>query len=215
MLSIFSELIHDKVEIYMDYFTPYGNSFDKAFDNLDKGIQICREMNLSLSNEKCNMMTNEGILLGHHLSSKWIEVEKNKVKIITLLPTPLKPKYIRIFLGHVGYYRRFIKEFSKVASPFFTLLSKDVDYCWTLNCQQAFETIKERLSTAPVLQCPNWDLPFHIHTDASDKSVRVVMGQNEDNKPYEIYFISKNLVGAELNYIITEKEFFSSSSCSQ
>jgi hypothetical protein len=88
----------------------------------------------------------------------------------------------------------------------FTLLSKDVDYCWTLNCQQDFETIKEKLSTAPVLQGPNWALPFHIHTDASDKSVGAVLGQDEDNKPYAIYFISKNLVGAELNYIVTEKE---------
>jgi hypothetical protein len=189
----------------MDDFTPYGKSFDEALDNLDKVLQRCREMNLSLSNEKCNMMMNEGIVLGHHLSSRGIEVDKNKIKIITLLPTPLKPKDIRSFLGHAGYYRRFIKDFSKIASPLFTLLSKDVDYCWTLNCQQDFETIKEKLSTAPVLQGPNWALPFHIHTDASDKVVGAVLGQNEDNKPYAIYFISKNLVGAELNYTVTEK----------
>jgi hypothetical protein len=206
ILNIFSELIHDKVEIYMDDFTPYGNSFDEALDNLDKVLQRCREMNLSLSNEKCNMMMNEGIVLGHHLSSRGIEVDKDKIKIITLLPTPLKPKDVRRFLGHARYYRRFIKDFSKIASPLFTLLSKDVDYCWTLNCQQDFETIKEKLSTAPVLQGPNWALPFHIHTDASDKVVGAVLGQNEDNKPYAIYFISKNMVGAEINYIVTEKE---------
>jgi hypothetical protein len=172
ILNIFSELIHDKVEIYMDDFTPYGNSFDEALDNLDKVLQRCREMNLSLSNEKCNMMMNEGIVLGHHLSSRGIEVDKEKIKIITLLPTPLKPKDVRRFLGHAGYYRRFIKDFSKIASPLFTLLSKDVEYCWTLNCQQAFETIKEKLTTAPVLQGPNWSLPFHIHTDASEQVCR-------------------------------------------
>jgi hypothetical protein len=93
----------------MDDFTPYGNSFHEALENLDKVLQRCREMSLSLSNEKINMMMNEGIVIGHHLSSRRIEVDKNKVKIITLLPTPLKPKYIRSFLGHEGYYRRFIK----------------------------------------------------------------------------------------------------------
>jgi hypothetical protein len=112
----------------MDEFTPYGNSFDEALDNLDKVLQRCREMNLSLSNEKCNMMMNEGIVLGHHLFSRGIEVDKEKIKIITLLPTPLKPKYVRRFLGHVGYYRRFIKDFSKISSPLFTLLSKYVKY---------------------------------------------------------------------------------------
>jgi hypothetical protein len=151
------------------------------------------------------MMMNEGIVLGHHLSSRWIEVDKNKVKIITLISTPLKPKNIRSFLRHAGYYRRFIKDFGKITSPLFTLLSKVVYYCWTLNYQEEFETLKEKLSTAPALQGPNWALPFHIHTDASDKFVGAVMGQDEDKKPYEIYFISKNLASAELNYTATEK----------
>ena len=139
----------------MDEFTPYGKSFDEVLDNLDKFLQRYREMNISLSSEKCNMMMNEVIVLGHHLSSKRIEVDKNKIKIITLLPTPLKPKYIKSFLGHAGYYKRFIKDFSKIVSPMFTLLSKDVDYCWTPNVQQDFETIKEKLSTSPMLQGPN------------------------------------------------------------
>jgi len=153
------------------------------------------------------MMMNEGIFLGHHMSCRGIEVDKNKVKITTLLPAPMKQKDIRIFLGHVGYYMRFIKEFSKIASPLFNLLSKDVDYCWTLNCQQAFETIKETLSKTLVLHGPNWTLPFHIHIDASDRSIGVILGKNEDEKLDAIYFISKNLFGAELNYTVTGKEF--------
>jgi hypothetical protein len=189
----------------MDEFIPYGNLFDEALHNLDKVIQRCREMNVSLSNEKCNMMMNEGIVLGHHLSSRGIEGDKEKIKIATLLPTPLKPKDVTNFLGHAGYYRRFIKDFSKIASPIFNLLTKEVEYCWTMNCQQAFETIKEKLTTSPILQVPNWSLLFHIHTDALEIYVGAVLGQDEDNKPYAIYFISKNLVGAKLNYIVTEK----------
>jgi hypothetical protein len=114
---------------------------------------------------------NEGIVLGHDFSSKGIELDKNKIKIIALLPTPLKPKDVKIFLVHVGYYRRFIKEFSKIVSLHFTLLSKDVDYYWTLIYQESFETIKEIFTTYHVLQGPNWNLPFHIHIDASDKII--------------------------------------------
>jgi hypothetical protein len=142
-------------------------------------------MNLSLSNEKFNMMMNEWIVLGHHLSSQGIEVDKEKIKIITLLPTPLKPKRVRSFLGHVGYYMRFIKDFSKIASPLCTMFSKYVEYCWT-HCQQNFETIDEKLTTALVLQGPNWCLTFHIHTNASNKFVGEILEHGEDNKPYEI-----------------------------
>jgi hypothetical protein len=189
----------------MDDFTPYGNSFYESLENLGKVLQRCREMNLSIRKIKCNMMMKEGIVLGHHLSFIGIEVEKNKIKIISLLPTPMKTKYVRSLFGHVGYYRRFIKDFSKIASPLFNLLSKYVDCCWTLNYQQDFETTKEKLSTAHVLQGPNWDLPFHIHIDASDKVVGAILGKNEDKKTFAIYFISKILAGANLNYTVTEK----------
>jgi hypothetical protein len=129
----------------MDYFTAYGNSFDEALINLDKFFQRHKEMNLSLSHEKCNMLMNEGVILGHHLSSRSIEEDQTKVKIIKHLPTPLKQNYVGSFLGHAGYYRRFIKYFIKLASPIFTLLSKDIEFYWTSQCQKEFENIKEKL----------------------------------------------------------------------
>jgi hypothetical protein len=121
-------LVHDTIEIYMDDFTPYGNSFQESLTNLENVLKRCEEMNLSLSNEKCNMLMSEGIVLGHHISSRGIEVDQAKVNIIKYLPKPQKKKYVRSFLGHAGYYQRFIKYFSKLASPLFTLLSKDIDF---------------------------------------------------------------------------------------
>jgi hypothetical protein len=114
---------------------------------------------------------------------------------------------VRIFLGHAGYYRRFIENFTKIVAPMFGLLIKDVDFSWTEQCQTAFETLKDKLYVAPVLRGPNWTLPFHISTDASDTAIGGVLGQKEDQQSYAIYFVSKNLSPTELNYTVTEKEF--------
>jgi hypothetical protein len=83
------------------------------------------------------------------------------------------------FLGHVGYYRRFIENFTKIVAPMFKLLAKDVDFSWDSHCQNAFEVLKEKLSTTPVLRGPNWSLPFHIFTDASDTTLGVVLGKRK------------------------------------
>ena len=122
------------------------------------------------------------------------------------MPIPKTQKEVRSFLGYASYYRRFIEHFSRIASPLFKLLAKDTPFNWNENCQKAFETLKEKLSTTPVLKGPNWTLSFHIFTDASDTAVGASLGQKEESCNYAIYFISKNLTLAELNYTVTEKE---------
>eukprot|EP00253_Pinus_taeda_P030101 PITA_30101 len=206
VLAIFADLIHDCVEVYMDDFLVYDNSFDHALDNLERVLKRCIESNLSLSNEKCFMMLNEGIVLGHYISSQGITVDPAKIQIIVDLPIPQNQRAVRSFLGYASYYRRFIEHFSKLALPLFKLLSKDVNFSWNENCQHAFDLLKQKLSTAPILRGPNWSLPFHIFTDASDTAVGASLGQKEEACTYAIYFISKNLTPAELNYTVTEKE---------
>jgi hypothetical protein len=114
---------------------------------------------------------------------------------------------VRIFLGHVIYYQQFIENFTNIVAPMFGLLIKDVDFVWTEQCQAAFETLKAKLSVAPVLRGPNWALPFHISIDAFDTAIGGVLGKKEYKNPYAIYFVRKNLSPAELNYTVTEKEF--------
>jgi hypothetical protein len=114
---------------------------------------------------------------------------------------------VRIFLGHAEYYRRFIENFTKIVAPMFGLLIKDVDFVWTEQCQTAFETLKYKMSMAPVLRGPNWTLPFHISIDASDTAIGGVLGKKEGQQSYAIYFVSKNLSLVELNYTVIEKEF--------
>ena len=176
VLAIFADLVHDCVEVYMDDFSIYGNSFEHALENLEKVLKRCIEANLSLSNEKCFMMLNEGIVLGHYISFQGIKVHPAKIQIIVDLPIPQNQREVRSFLGYASYYRRFIEHFSKISLPLFKLLTKDVLFNWNENCQQAFEVLKKKLSTALVLRGPNWSLPFHIFTDASDTAVGASLG---------------------------------------
>jgi hypothetical protein len=207
VLGIFADLIHDCVEVYMDDFTVYGNTYQEALDNLEKVLIRCQEMNVSLSHEKCKILLTLGVVLGNHVSSEGIKVNPTKIEVIFRLPPPKIQKEVRIFLGHAKYYLWFIENFTKIAAPMFGLLIKDVDFVWTEHCQTAFETLKAKLSVAPVLRGPNWTLPFHISTDASDTTIGGVLGQKEDQQSYAIYFVSKNLSPTELNYTVTEKEF--------
>lgn len=145
------------------------------------------------------MMMHEGIVLGHHISIKGIQVDPAKIEVIQNLPTPIKQKDIRIFLGHAGYYKRFIKDFNKIAGPLYSLLTKDMEFNWTSSCNEAFLKLKHALTQALVLKGPNWSLLFHIHTDASDYAIGAVLGHKIDNLENVIYFISKNMQGPKLN----------------
>ena len=115
----------------MDDFTVYGNTYQEALDNLEKVLIRCQEMNLSLSHEKCKMLLTEGVVLGHHISSKGIKVDPTKIEVIIRIRAPKTQKEVIIFLGHAKYYRRFIENFTKLFAPMFGLLIKDVDFLWT------------------------------------------------------------------------------------
>ena len=163
----------------MDYFMAYGNTFQEALDNLEKVLIRCQEMNLSLSHEKCKMLLTEGIVLRHHDLSQGIKVDPTKIEVIVGLPSPKTQKEVRRFLGHVGYYHRFIENFTKIVAPMFKLLTKDVEFQWTESCQNAFEILKAKLLVAPILRGPDWSLPFHIFIDASDTTIGGVLGKKE------------------------------------
>jgi hypothetical protein len=133
-------------------------------------------------------------------------VDKVKIEVIEQLPPPTNVKGIHSFLGHAGFYRRFIQIFSQIARSLMHLLAKDVPFIFMKECLQSFHTLKEALVSTPVIQPPDWHIPFEIMCDASDYAVGPVLDQSKDKKHYAISYASKTLTGPQLNYATTEKE---------
>ena len=176
-------------------------------ENLCKVLERRQEKNLMLNWEKCHFMVTQGIVLGHIVSKKGIEVDKSKVELISNLPTPKCVRDIRSFLGHVGFYRRFIKYFSAITRPLCNFLAKEVLFARSQACKAAFDKLKTMLVSPPIMRSPNWNLPSEIMCDASDYAIGAILGQREDKKAFVIYYASKTLDSAQANYTTMEKEF--------
>jgi hypothetical protein len=150
-------------------------------------------------------MVREGIVLGHLVSERGIEVHRAKIEVIERLPPPINIKGIQSFLGHCGFYRRFIKYFSYIARRLTNLLAKDVPFEFDDACLKSFNILKEALICALIIQPPDWSLPFEIMCDASNYAMGAVLGQKKDRNHHAIAYASKTLTGAQLNYSTTKK----------
>ncbi|GJS91518.1 reverse transcriptase domain-containing protein [Tanacetum coccineum] len=148
----------------------------------------------------------EGIVLGHKISKFGIKVDLAKVDVIAKLPHSTSFKGIRSFLGHVGFYHRFIQDFFKIARPMTHLLEKETPFIFLKECIEEFNILKKKLTEAPILVAPDWDLPFEIMCDASDYAVGAVLGQRKTKHFQPIHYASKTMTDAQAHYTTTEKE---------
>ncbi|RDX71933.1 Retrovirus-related Pol polyprotein, partial [Mucuna pruriens] len=176
MTSIFSDLLQECMEVFMDDCTVYVDSF-ACLENLSKVLTRCIDTNLVLNFEKCHFMVIGGIVLGHLVSNRGIKVEKSKIDIITSLPNPTSMQEVHSFLGHVGFYKRFIKNFSKTTLLLSKLLQKDVKFKFGQPYIEAFQELKSRLTSAPILQARNWELPFELMHSAFNSALGAILGQ--------------------------------------
>ncbi|GJW86694.1 reverse transcriptase domain-containing protein [Tanacetum coccineum] len=206
IMAIFYDMIKKTMEVFMDDLSVFGNSFGTCLSHLDKMLKRCEDTNLCLNWEKSHFMVKEGIVLGHKISKNGIEVDKAKVDVIAKLPHPTTVKGIRSFLGHAGFYRRFIQDFSKIARPMTRLLEKDTSFFFSKECIEAFQTLKKKLTEAPILVAPDWDLPFELMCDASDFAIGAVLGQHKTKHFQPIHYASKTMTDAQAHYTTTEKE---------
>ncbi|GJT09070.1 putative nucleotidyltransferase, ribonuclease H [Tanacetum coccineum] len=183
MTTIFHDMVEDFMEVFMDDFSIFGNSFDCCLANLDRMLARW-----------------------HKISRAGIEVDRAKIDVIAKLPYPTNVKGVRNFLGHAGFYRRFIKDFSMISKPMTQLLMKDAKFDFSDDCKKAFNILKEKLTTTPIIISPDWNEPFELMCDASDFAVGAVLGKRIDEKFKPIYYASKTLNNAQENYTTTKKE---------
>ncbi|RDY07929.1 Retrovirus-related Pol polyprotein, partial [Mucuna pruriens] len=165
MLSIFSDLLEECMEVFMDDITMYADTFEECLGNLSRVLKRCMETNLVLNYEKCHFMVIEGIVLGHLVSNRGIKVDKAKMDVITSLPKPTSMREVRSFLGHQDCL-------TSVQTT-----SKRCGFCLDEACVEAFKELKTRLTSTPILQAPNWELPFELMCDASNSTLGVVLSQ--------------------------------------
>nr|GEY89998.1 reverse transcriptase domain-containing protein [Tanacetum cinerariifolium] len=184
MLAILYDMVEKTMEVFMDDFSVFENSFKNCLSRLDKMLQRCEDTNLSLNWEKSHFMVKEGIVLGHKISKNGIEVDRAKIDEIAKLLHPTTVKGVWSFLGHAGFYRRFIQDFSKISRPMTHLLEKNTLFIFSEDCIKAFQTLKKKLTKAPILIAPNWDLPFELMCDASDFAIgdRVMHNNSQGKK---------------------------------
>nr|GEV49723.1 reverse transcriptase domain-containing protein [Tanacetum cinerariifolium] len=175
MMAIFHDMIEKTIEMFMDDFLVFGNSFQSCLSYLERRLKRCEDTNLCLNREKSYFMVKEGIVIGHKISKQRIKVDKVKVDVITKLPYPTTVKGIRSFLGHVGFYR-------------------------------SLSNTQKKLTEAPILIAPDWDMPFELICDAINFAIGVVLGKRQDKHFKPIHYASKTMTEAESNYTTTEKE---------
>ncbi|GJR85523.1 hypothetical protein Tco_0209534 [Tanacetum coccineum] len=165
MMAIFHTHASKKRWKCYDDFSFFEDSFSNMLSHLDKMLNGVKTPIETSTREKSHFMVKEGIVLGHKISKSGIKVDRAKVDVIAKLPHPTTVKGVRSFLGHTGFYRRFIQDFSKIARPMTHLLEKETPFFFSKECIESFNTLKRKLTEAPILIAPDWDLPFELMCD--------------------------------------------------
>ena len=166
------------------------------------------EFGISINVAKSVFPVAFGRLVGHIVSEQGIATDPDKIANIVSLPIPTTVTEVKGFIGHIGYYRRFIYQYAVIVMPLTKLLKKDDEVSvWNSACTHAFNTLKRKFVSAPILIPPNWEKKFHIFVDASNVAIRSILSQkNENGHDHPIYFASRQLVQAERNHNVTERE---------
>jgi hypothetical protein len=213
--AVFQHLMNDIFQDYMDEFVVvYLDDiliFSKDQEIHDKHVRLVlatlREHGLYAKLEKCEFDKSSVVFLGYVISPDGIFMDKSKVKTIQCWATPSSVKDVQRFLGFANFYRRFIKRYSKIATPLITLTCKDKPFSWNLTAQAAFDTFKMAFTSAPILIHPDLAKPFIVETDASDFALGAILPQfGIDGLLHLIAFYSRKLTNAEINYQVYDKE---------
>ena len=192
---------------YIDDILIHSKSFDDHMSHLRQLFTKFRDAGLKFHPEKCVFGKTQVQYLGYTFSQDGVHLDPSATQNVRNFPTPKTSKDIRVFLGLAQYYRRFVKNFSKIAAPLTRLLGKDIRFEWTDDCQIAFDTLKAALTSPPILAYPNFEKPFLISCDASKFGLGYILGQKDDSGHERVIaYGGRTLSNAERKYTVTEQE---------
>ena len=192
--------------VYLDDIIVFSETFKEHITRLSGVFDRLRNAGLKLKPKKCCFARSSVQYLGHIVSRRGLEAEKSKVQAVRDYPRPTNATEVRSFLGLVGYYRRFVRGFSTIANPLFNLERRATQFYWGEDCEAAFNELKTKLTTAPILAFPKFDVQFTLTTDASNHGLGAILSQKYEGKEYVVAYASRVLHKAELNYSTIEKE---------
>lgn len=206
MNMVLSDLIGKGAFVYLDDIVVYSKNLEEHSRILRKVLLRLKNANLKVQLDKSEFMKRQVDYLGHTITSEGVSPNLEKIKAIDALKEPKNQKEIKGFLGMIGYYRKFIRDFSTIASPLHKLLKKNVCFTWGEKEKHSFVELKSRLKNFTLLQYPDYAREFTITTDASNAGLGAVLSQEHNGRDLPIHFISRALNKAEVNYSTTEKE---------
>lgn len=198
-----------KVFAYLDDIVLVSSTFEEHVSLLYRVLEKLKSANLTVNIEKCQFFRHSLKYLGYVVDSQGLRTDPEKVEAIVSYPTPTCRKELKRFLGTATWYRRFVPNFSTLAGPLNRLTSNKKNgppFVWSPEADVAFSKLKNALVSAPVLACPDFSLPFEVHTDASSYGVGGMLTQTIDGKERPVAYMSKSLTGPERNYSVTERE---------
>lgn len=206
MNTVLKGLIGTTASVFLDDILISSKTEEEHFRKLDLVFSRLKGAGLKVKLEKCNFLQDKVIYLGHQIDRHGLRTVVSKVEAVRNFPIPKKVENVRSFLGLTGYYRQFIKGYASIAHPLTSLLKKDVTFIWGEEHQQAFDALKEKLISSPVLIFPDYSKEFILCTDASDIGLGGILMQERKGKLQPIAYASRLCTAAERNYSITERE---------
>ena len=207
MNMVLREHIGKFVVVYIDDVTIYSNTFEEYLEHLRKTFDKIRAADLKIQAGKCNFGKTSLLFLGYIIGKDGIRPDPSKVEKVKDFSISDNITTLRGFVGLASYYRRFVKDFAKIAAPLHKLFRKNQVYEWTTKCQVAFETLKQHLISAPILTYPDFDKLFILFTDASGLGLGAVLAQiGKDEKEHVVAYASRRVTPTESNYSATELE---------
>ncbi|GFU63702.1 retrovirus-related Pol polyprotein from transposon 17.6 [Trichonephila clavipes] len=206
METVLGGLLYEACLVYLDDIIIVGRSFEEHLKNIRRVLQMLKEANLELSPSKCHLFRREETYLGHIISAEGVRTDPDKISAVKDWNCPTDVHQLRSFLGLCMYYRKFVKNFSTIARPLHKLTEAKQKFIWTVDCNNAFNKLKDALTSAPILAYPEIGKQFILDTDASHESIGAVLSQEIDGQERVIAYFSKCLSKPERNYCVTRKK---------